>query len=510
MTSAMLKWCTSDSIHPNASRFLIYFLLPVFISIVFVSLFSDFMPTLFGAYADQRFFLLGLLLASIAIALVWTPSASEGQKILPPNWPALLVSAAFLLLTIPYASRDYAWVESGMYSLYFFAFAVVGWRISEQGCAHLASRLLAVVVAIACFFYAAMTITVYLFAVTDEFSTLTDIIPWGFVNMRYWSHMATWFLPLLPLTLMGEGLSKKRLWRLGAFFAAGIWWWMVFMTTARGSMLSLALSGLVVFFLYGRSVLPWLIISLRFMIFGILVWILLSVAIPSIVFETLTVRSLHAGSSGRMPLWLEAWHMSLQNFPFGMGPQSWITHNILTDGLRANSRLGHPHNMYLMWAAEYGWLLVGSILVLVGRALRNILLHATQIRSNAHGHPNALIALTASLVAGLVHAGISAVFMVPASMLVGFVVLSVFWALCLQAPTRVEDMPRPKNKHGPYPDVIRVVLAFAIAIGGTLWLQQVGAYHRAMVADLQHYEERPYAPYWPRFWFHGNFPRPEG
>lgn len=508
VTNARLNWCSSDLVRPNSHRFLAYFLLPVFIAVILISLFFDFMPTVFGAYSDQRFFQLGLLLVSAVVALVWAPSTGESQRLISSNWPVFLVSAAFLLLTTPNSSGEHAWVEPGMYALYFVSFALVGWRIHEQGLSHSAAVALVYVATIGCFFYAAMTMTVYLFAIADEFSELTDIIPWGFVNMRYWGHIATWFLPILPLALMYGSFSKNRLWHIGVSFTAAIWWWMIFMTTARGSMLSIALAGFVACLLFGRAVFPWLTISFRFIVFGGLAWLLFSFAIPSIGAEEVTVRVIKAGSSGRIPLWLEAWYMSLQHFPFGMGAQSWITHQAISEGFPSSTRLGHPHNMYLMWAAEYGWLLLVTVGILIAMTLSNLVTKAVQVRACAYKQPEVLIAFTASAVAGFAHAGLSAVFIVPASMLVGFLLLMVFWALNLPDDGSVESLSK-RDAPYVYRNGLSILLVIVIVAGGFIWFKQVWVYHQAMLADLSWYEESPGAAYWPRFWFHGNFPRPE-
>lgn len=508
MTYAKLKWYASDLGRPSSRRFLAYFLLPVFIAVILISLFFDFMPTVFGAYSDQRFFQLGLLLVSAVVALMWAPSTGESQRLVSSNWPVFLVSAAFLLLTTPSSSGEHAWVEPGMYALYFVSFALMGWRIHEQGISQFTAVALVYVATIGCFFYAAMTMTVYLFAIADEFSELTDIIPWGFVNMRYWSHIATWLLPILPLSLMYGALRKSRLWHIGVSFTAAIWWWMVFMTTARGSMLSIALAGLVACLLFGRVAFPWLVISFRFIVFGGLAWLLFSLVIPSIGAEEVTVRTLHAGGSGRMPLWSEAWYMSMHNFPFGMGAQSWITHQAISVGFPSDTRLGHPHNMYLMWAAEYGWLLLVAVAILIAMTLRNLVTKAGQIRACAYNKQSeVLAAFTASAVAGLVHAGFSAVFIVPASMLVGSLSLMVFWALSLPGYRPAESLSKQAAPYA-YRNGLSTFLAIAIVAGGIVWLNQVWEYHQAMVADLSQYEESPGAAYWPRFWFHGNFPRP--
>lgn len=502
-------WRTSDSTSSSSRTFLAYLLVPVFVSVVLISLFSDFLPTVFGAYADQRFFQVSLMWAATALALIWMSLDTKHQSMLSANWPALLVSSAFLLLTIPDAPGEFSWVEPGMYALFFAAFSVVGWRIYEQGMSFSAAVVFAYVVAISCFFYAAMTMTVYLFAITDAFSDLTDVIPWGFVNMRYWSHMATWLLPILPLALMHGPMRKNTLWRVGITFCAAIWWWMVFMTTARGSMLSIALAGLFACLIYRRTILPWLTISLRFLAFGGLAWVTLSVAIPSIGSDEVIVRTLHAGGSGRMPLWLEAWHMSLNSFPFGMGPQAWIIHQGITESFPANSRLGHPHNMYLMWAAEYGWLLLAAVFMLIATTLKNLLARASQVRRGLLECPAVLVAYTVSAIAGLVHAGFSAVFIVPASMLMGFLVLSIFWALSLRGVCSGEGVSAPASWFSKG-SRLNIVLAVVVLTGAIVWMNQVWSYHQAMVADLDQYEEGPNAAYWPRFWFHGNFPRPEG
>ncbi|MEQ9564587.1 MAG: hypothetical protein RLN85_01975, partial [Pseudomonadales bacterium] len=126
----------------------------------------------------------------------------------------------------------------------------------------------------------------------------------------------------------------------------------------------------------------------------------------------------------------------------------------------------------------------------------------------AYKTPEVLIAFTASAVAGLVHAGFSAVFIVPASMLVGFLLLTVFWALSLPNG-RPAESPSKQATPCACGNGLVIFLAVAIVTGGLVWMNQVWRYHEAMVVDLSQYQERPNAAYWPRFWFHGNFPRPE-
>lgn len=215
------------------------------------------------------------------------------------------------------------------------------------------------------------------------------------------------------------------------------------------------------------------------------------------------MRSLSSDSSGRMPLFLEAWRMSLEHFPFGMGPQSWLTHEVLTEGYQQSHKFGHPHNMYLMWAAEYGWLLIGVLMLFIGQAVRLFWRKRAAVCANDGGWlVLSLAAFTASISAALVHAGVSAVFMAPGSMLIGFLVLSVFWALI--APNL---LPVIEKKCAGKRCVAAVVVALAMGASCFYWLTEVSAYHEAMEDDLEFYYESVPAGTLPRFWFNGNFPR---
>ncbi|NWO04793.1 MAG: hypothetical protein HLX50_03585, partial [Alteromonadaceae bacterium] len=215
-----------------------------------------------------------------------------------------------------------------------------------------------------------------------------------------------------------------------------------------------------------------------------------------------SVRSIKTHSTIRVIQIVETWKMSLENFPFGMGPQSWLTHEILTEDYRKAPKYGHPHNMYLMWAAEYGWLLISALLVLVGQAIGLFWRRRKQVRSGEHAMlALPLVAFTASVSAALLHAGVSAVFMAPGSMLIGLLVLSVFWALI------TPDREPVVTKHPRIRAVTAVFAGLLISVPCYYWLKEVSAYHQAMERDLEsHYKKVP-AGMLPRFWLHGNYPR---
>jgi hypothetical protein len=253
-------------------------------------------------------------------------------------------------------------------------------------------------------------------------------------------------------------------------------------------------------------VFPWLKVFLQYLLAGIVIWLLLSVVIPSFMESGIQVRTIKADSSGRIPLFIEAWKMSLQNFPFGMGPQSWLTHKPITEAYATGKKFGHPHNMYLMWAAEYGWLLIAAMALVVIQAIRNFWRRRTELFESGDSTQLLLLAgFTASVSAALFHAGVSAVFMAPGSMLVGLFVLIGFWALILpsglgaKAPLRAFNHRRRLAFAG--------LLSIVFVIFWAFWMTEVWRYYQDMRADEIYYLKHESEGTLPRFWFHGNYPR---
>lgn len=489
---------------PELWKFRFELLQYLVVSLLFsFTLLADFMPSIFGSYADQRLILSITLLLFVALGGGLTLFKNIQSSLSKVLWPFLLLLSSFIYTLLLSTSQPFFLVEPIFYVLFFLGFGLMGSVLGRLDCARELARTVVLVSIVSCFFYAAMTITVYFYALGDGFSRLDHVIPWGFVNIRYWSHVATWLIPLFPLGMLLVPRRDNHLWRLGVTFTAATWWWIVFMSASRGSIVSVVFGMILVWVVYGRAALPWVRYFVKFLLYGMVTWFFLSVLIPGIVFEDIQVRGLSGDSSGRMSLWREAWAMSVQNFPFGMGPQSWLTHDILTESYRASPKFGHPHNMYLMWAAEYGWISIAGLFVLVCYACRHALLRAFSIRKSRDPEGLWLIAFTASVTAALTHAGVSAVFIAPGSMMVGLVILTVFWSLI----TPETGIALSGEVRGSYSRVFGGVLVVVFLVVGALWLREVVRYHQAMSEDLHYYQNELKLGHLPRFWFHGNFPR---
>ncbi|PSF12919.1 hypothetical protein C7H10_12050 [Marinobacter shengliensis] len=474
-------------------------------------LFIDFTPAPFGGYADQRFLLLALsgLLVIISSAFLVLNRYSSICKSLRVLVPITLLCGSFFVLSLPFRGQLYVWVEPGMYAFFFFATVVSGAWASWTGSNENVGRDLVLIVVATCSAYGLATINIYLFALFDGETDLVNFIPWGFGNIRYWSHIATWCIPLMPLAILVGRSKQHRIWRTVSVLGAGLWWWILILSTSRGSALGIAFGAVLVLILFGRRALPWLNVFFGGVLVGFVIWGLLSVAIPTLIADDIQIRSIKADSSGRIPLFIEAFSMSLQNFPFGLGPQSWLTHEILTDGYSQSRHFGHPHNMYLMWAAEYGWVLIALLGLVVAQAVRYFWIKRSELfRGNNDEHTFLLIGVTASVSAALFHAGVSAVFVAPGSMIVGLFVLIAFWALIIPTRSSSCGASEPERPSG-FRKVFALLIGLALMTLWLLWMNQVWAYFEDMRLDEQTYFEEVGGGIQPRFWFHGNFPRSE-
>lgn len=463
-----------------------------------ITFFSDFLPMVYGGYADQRFILCLSLILIISITL---PSAVLSKKKMVIILPFLLclIIGGFMSNVNPYN-----WIEPLLYCFFFISICLIGNYITVNNLQSKACFYLVWLAAVVCFFYASVSLMLYVFSLEKNLSSFSNVIPFGFDNIRFWSHTATWLLPLFPLAVIGYDQARYRLWRFMVMFTAAIWWWLAIHMVSRGSILSLVIATIVVLIIFQKLALPWFKLMCHYFIVGTLTWFLLSYVVPEWILnidETL-IRSLNTTSSGRIPLWEEAWAMSLQNFPFGMGAQSWLTHDLLIGSYKDSIKLSHPHNMYLMWAAEYGWISVLCILSVVCWVFFRLREKSRAFIHNKDLDSQNVVGFTAAVIAGFIHAGVSAVFIIPGSMMLGLGVLAEFLALILPVSGYDKGSEGSQNQRIKRPLFMLMFLALSV-----WWLTQVWNYHEAMLKDLVTDEGKAAQELKPRFWLQGNYPR---
>tara|TARA_R110001592_G_scaffold123325_1_gene331133 strand:+ start:8586 stop:10052 length:1467 start_codon:yes stop_codon:yes gene_type:complete len=473
----------------------------IFLAFFMMTFFSDYLPMPHGAFDDQRFVLcLSLvLLVSLSLYCLNPLHFLRGSRL-------VLFMPFFLFLLIggsQSVAHPFNWVEPIFYILFFSAICLLGTLMFQKSIQNQVALLFCMLAVVACFFYACITVLMYVFSLEANLSTFSDVVPAGFLNIRFWGHTATWLLPIFPLATLARKGESWRIWRLMVLFTAGIWWWLAIYLTSRGTIISLLIATILMCFLFHGVVKVWLSVMLTQLSLGVLIWLVLSYIVPVWILDVNAglIKELNTTTSGRLPLWEEAWVMSLQNFPFGMGAQSWLTHTLLTDSYKLSVKFGAPHNMYLMWAAEYGWISIVCILGVLYWSIIRLREKIKLLGSQNESHLMYLLVFSVSSCAGLIHSNVSSLFIAPASMMIGLCVLAIFWSLIL--PTKIDDSNVSILKKMPAPKYL-LLLFVPLAC---LWLSYVWSYHQAMIDDLTTDEGRAAQSMMPRFWVYGNYPR---
>ena len=201
--------------------------------------------------------------------------------------------------------------------------------------------------------------------------------------------------------------------------------------------------------------------------------------------------------------------MSLENFPLGFGPMSWVFHQPLTAGYERFGAIGSPHNMYLLWAAEYGWLflaiLIGSILLTLSRlrsAFRRIM------NSSQTGQKHLLVALCLSGAAGITDANFSGVFISPSSLFLAFFVFSqVLGVLSCHAAEVDWKADAATSNSSRCSLFIRLSVSVLVVLVLCFYWFGLIEFYEAMSLDAETFREQERSPFAARFWLHGLFPR---
>lgn len=325
--------------------------------------------------------------------------------------------------------------------------------------------------------------------------TVTDYLPFGFYNMRMWSHVATWLIPLgcaISITVFDNKFSFTNKYIIFLYFAFGCWFMVLLGSGARGSLVAQVLSLLILAVLYRQSFYRiarfWLIsFAVGCLLYGIFV-----VLVPWFVFEHGEVYTpLRSGLSGRLALWSHAFSLSMDNFPGGVGALGYILNT-------PEDALGSPHSFYLRWAAEYGWLvLFAFILGLVTLSWRGW--RCPMYGSADDCDLSYQIAVQWSVLAAFIHAGVSGIFTSSISQLVGFPILILYFAY-MASYHKTDDQIDNRIFQSIGLGCAGVMMALAL-----LMVQPMYSWWQSALADQSDYFEIYQRPLAPRFWLHGRF-----
>lgn len=373
------------------------------------------------------------------------------------GWAAVLIISSVLM-----PNQRHTWLELYQNSLFCLAFIGLGGLLAQRRWIPFVLQGFIHALPVVAFIYAVGCLYTYGFALLDQQSRLATFLPWGFINIRYWSQVASWIVPLLPLSLLLSPLQQNGRWRFLVYATLAIWVWVLILSSARGSLLALLLSISICWLLFQSMAKSWALILIKGTLLGVTTWLILSVGVHAGLFGLAdSIGEIRVSGSGRLPLYIEALAMSWQNFPLGMGPFSWLTHTPLTEIYTRSQLFGHPHNMMLLWAAEYGWLAVAMLAGLAWHALLRVRRWLAKTTASVE-----LIALTASVLAACIHSNFSAVFITPYSLMIGLGVLSLFWGVLHQdLDSAAQALPTAKAQP-KRPNSMKKLLALLLLLAG--------------------------------------------
>jgi len=464
-----------------------------------VALFAALFPVNVDYYSIQRF-----VFCAVIWLAAWIPLIEKQRRGESGSRDSVLLWFAPLLVSFLSGELYGATyrVEPLMFFFFFFAALVFGSRLAQSVCFELTVARFLSVAALSSFVYALVSLMNYSFALLEGLENFDFALAWGVPNKRYWSHLATWVIPLLAAAQYKSSLTSFPSIKVLVFISGGAWWWILFSTSARGAAIGLMVGALVGVFLFRRGALEWGRCFVWQLLAGLASWVVLTLLIPDLLYGSPTSPGIRSGTSGRIPLWDEAWQMSLLRFPIGLGPQSWLTHPPITDAYANGKQFGHPHNMYLLWAAEYGWILICTmVLAALGVARK---LRARRLEYLAAKRDATLInGIVVSTVAACVHASVSAVFMAPASLLIGFLVLTTLFAWLQIPDARYSRIPKQYRWEQRF---LRIAAMLSILLG-VLWFGEIYRYYQGNLEDRSVYKGQGMMLYTPRFWSHGDYPR---
>jgi putative inorganic carbon (HCO3(-)) transporter len=379
---------------------------------------------------DRRLTYLGLAVLALGIASSALSPA--------PSWSALEVSYTLLLVV-----------------------ASVGVGLSLRTIQASPERLVAlacvVPVALACIAIATIVYAALLSGFALRFPE-----PLGtFANIRFFNQYQTWLLPLLPAALaLPAPIAKLRrpFWIAFVVTISVFFWALYWRSDGRGTGYACAIASVFVALISGRAGRRYALTMFGFALAGYLVYQIMFAGGGGDPKHLLSVAP-----NGRLYLWRIALDRIAAHPLLGIGPMMFAA---LDTGLAA-----HPHDAVLQWAAEWG--LPAAVLALGGLAtllFQWLIFARRDARRNNRPEQWLVVAVTASLVAGSVHALVSGVVVMPASQYMMVTVIAL--ALALYKPTPPIPLLASTRPADTILKITLVTITLAAAIYTTLFTIQ--------------------------------------
>jgi len=310
-----------------------------------------------------------------------------------------------------------------------------------------------------------------------------------FAHPRFYNQLQTWSIPViaaLPWVFPG-----KRWVRFGAIALLGLQWFLVIATAARGTIVSLLVAMTFIALWLPELRRFWMKYQLAGLLAGIVLYsgilLLNSWLIPPSQAGEFYARSVGrplVNTSGRSTLWRLSVEDAINHPLLGAGPTRYACDSDSNIILPA-----HPHSFPLRILGEWGiiaFLLVLVVAITIGLGFLKNLKYPGK---TGQTDPPLQAVLAISLIAGVIHSGLSGLLIMPASQVA--MILIGGWTLSLAG-----NRPQPKQKS--------VAANYLLLAGMLLALAQLGfAIREIPRLPVRTSYAESYGPMVPRFWQDG-------
>lgn len=314
----------------------------------------------------------------------------------------------------------------------------------------------------------------------------------NFQNVRFFNHLQTWSLPLLVYSYLRYSNFLTQGFKILLAGLISFWWMLVFASGARGTMLATILSVIIVYILFRKESLSWIKPYAYTFITGLLLYfIIFHLILTGGAGQEIT----RSDSSGRLSLWWASWQAIKQNFFLGLGPMQMAN-------VQGTNPITSPHNIYLMWAAEWG---IPAFLLSTFIGLKGLLIW---IKESLRNTSDKKIAISAALVAGIIHSGVSGLMITPLSQLLFVALLG--WAIGIYYSEKEQSLFIEKGYRKP---VKYALLTSFLCINLYVFIS-VGTHIPNLEVNRERFQQlhrqgslklypTSYATIFPRFWDQG-------
>lgn len=296
-----------------------------------------------------------------------------------------------------------------------------------------------------------------------------------FINPRFLDQFLVW---IIPLALLPLGFIKSKLWRAIIYVLTIGAWILVWSTYAKGLILSFLMSLFLCSLIFRSKFWHWF----KPQLLAIVISLVLSLSYFLLFGPHALSINISASLAPRLTLWHKALVLIMAHPLLGIGPMHFAYY--------PDNIFAHPHNSFLLVAAEWGIPALFILLLLFIRGIKNWLKVAAEGKGIKH------IGLTVAFVAGCLYSLVSGVIVMPMSQIMMMIVIGWMLGLTLKPTT----LNISYNAH-----IIMILLVLLVFAGTVIGVipNLYNLYNHEWGWMLQHYQQHQHLMFNPRFWMQG-------